>query len=86
MKCNFSTNEITRDTIELEEKEITPSRCFKYVGSILQSNKDIQQNLTYRIKCDGQKWRAATRILCDRGMPLKQKGKFYRTDHNNYMD
>lgn len=25
MECNFKTNETTRDTLKLEEKEITPS-------------------------------------------------------------
>ena len=77
MECNFSTNEITRNTIKLEEKEIDSSRCFKYLGFIFQSNGNIQQDVTHRMKGGWKKWRAATRI-CDRGL-LKLKGKFYRT-------
>lgn len=38
MECNYSTNEITRGTIKLEEKEIAPSVCFKYLEYIFQSN------------------------------------------------
>ena len=32
IKCNFSTNDITRDTILVEEKEIALSGFFKYFG------------------------------------------------------
>ena len=32
-----------------------------------------------RIKCEWLKWRATSGVLCDRGVPLKLKGKFYLT-------
>ena len=66
------------DTIKLEEKGITPSGYFKYLRSIFQSNRDIQQDVTHRIRCGWQKRRAAIGILCDQGVSLKIKGKFYR--------
>ena len=62
-----------KDFINLEEKEIASSGRFKYLKSIFQSSEDIQQDVTHRIKCGWQKWRAATKILCDRYMPLKVK-------------
>lgn len=45
MKCHFNTNEISRDTIKLEEKEIVPSGYFKYLRSIFQNIRDIQQEV-----------------------------------------
>ena len=65
MECNFNTSEITRDTIKLEEKEIASSGCFKYLESIFQSSGDIQQDVTYRMKCEWKKWGAVIEILYD---------------------
>lgn len=35
--------------------------------------------MTHRIKSGWLKWRAATRVLCNKIISLKLKGKFYRT-------
>ncbi|KAK8956527.1 hypothetical protein KSP39_PZI001305 [Platanthera zijinensis] len=35
--------------------------------------------MTHRIQAGWLKWRGASGILCDRKVPLKLKGKFYRT-------
>lgn len=37
---------------------------------------DSQQDVTYSIKYVAKR-RATTKILCDQGVPLKLKGKFY---------
>ena len=51
MQCNFSTNEITRGTIKLQEKEIASSIYFKYIGSIFKSSENTEQDVTHRIQC-----------------------------------
>nr|GEV45445.1 hypothetical protein [Tanacetum cinerariifolium] len=38
----------------------------------------IDEDVAHRIKAAWLKWRAATGVLCDRNVPLKLKGKFYR--------
>jgi hypothetical protein len=50
-----------------------------YLGSMLQKNGDIDEDVSYRIKADWLKWRQASDILCDLRVPLKIKGKFYMT-------
>ena len=78
VECNFSTNEITRNTIELEEKEIAPCECLKYLVFIFQNSGDIQQDVTNGCKCGWKKMEIGYWILCDQSVPLKLKGKLYR--------
>ncbi len=80
LECRFGSQVGTNDgVVRLDGKDLTMSDCFKYLGSIIQKNGDIDQDVAHRIKSGWVKWRAATGVLCDRSIPLKLKGKFYRT-------
>ncbi|KAL6508390.1 hypothetical protein OROHE_021932 [Orobanche hederae] len=52
---------------------------FKYLGSIIQKEGEFEDDVTHRIKAGWLRWRAATGVLCDKKVPLKLKGKFYRS-------
>jgi hypothetical protein len=52
---------------------------FHYLGSMLQKNGDIDEDVSHRIKAGWLKWRQVSDVLCDPRVPLKIKGKFYRT-------
>jgi hypothetical protein len=52
---------------------------FYYLGSMLQKNVDIDEDVSHRIKVDWLKWRQAFGVLCDPRGPLKLKCKLYRT-------
>ena len=45
----------------------------------MQCKGDIDENIDHRIKVGWLKWKNATGVLCDAKMPIKLKGKFYRT-------
>ncbi|KAH0461941.1 hypothetical protein IEQ34_009516 [Dendrobium chrysotoxum] len=49
-----------------------------YLGSIVQSDGDIDEDIISRIQVGWLKWRNASGLLCDRKVPLKLKGKFYK--------
>jgi len=55
------------------------SNHFKYLGSIIQNDGEINNDVNHRIQTSWLKWRSATGVLCDRNIPLWLKGKFYRT-------
>ncbi|GKE76975.1 hypothetical protein Tco_1543095, partial [Tanacetum coccineum] len=61
--------------IRIGEHILEPKESFRYLGSVIHKSED---DLTHRIQVGWLKWRAATGILCDKNVPLKLKGKFYR--------
>ncbi|PHU18190.1 Peroxisomal nicotinamide adenine dinucleotide carrier [Capsicum chinense] len=51
---------------------------FKYLGSVIQSNGEIDEDVSHRIGAGWMKWKLASGVLCDKKVPPKLKGKFYR--------
>ncbi|KAJ0170897.1 hypothetical protein K1T71_013669 [Dendrolimus kikuchii] len=52
---------------------------FKYLGSLLQNNCDIERDVRRRINVAWLKWRQVTGVTCDKLMPLKLKGQIYKS-------
>jgi hypothetical protein len=52
---------------------------FRYLGSMLQKDGDIDEDASHRIKVGWLKWRQASDVLYDPRVPLNLKGKFCRT-------
>ncbi|QHO57433.1 TIR-NBS-LRR type disease resistance protein [Arachis hypogaea] len=42
-------------------------------------NGEIEHDVNHRIQAGWSKWRSASGFICDKKVPLKLKGKFYRT-------
>ena len=78
MECKFSKYEI-RDysIVTLDSQEILISSYFKYLGSIIQKDKEIDSDVNHRIKAGWLNWRSTIGVLCDRNIPLWLKEKFY---------
>jgi hypothetical protein len=79
MKCDFSATTQEEWDVRLDGQVVPKKDTFCYLGSILQKDGDIDEDLSHRIKVGWLKWRQASGILCDPMVPLKLKGKFYRT-------
>ncbi|KAE8701730.1 Mechanosensitive ion channel protein 2 [Hibiscus syriacus] len=78
---NFSGNQNDEDVEVCIEGHVLPSKdCFKYLGSMIHKDGGVNNDVTHRIKVGWLKWRAATGVLCDKKVPLKIKGKFYRME------
>jgi hypothetical protein len=52
---------------------------FRYLGSMLQSDEEIDEDVSHRIRAGWVKWRQTSGVLCDKKVPNKLKDKFYRT-------
>jgi hypothetical protein len=79
MKCDFSTTTQEEGDVRLDGQVIAKKDTFRYLGSMLQKDGDIDEDISHRIKAGWLKWGQASGVLCDLRVPLKLKGKFYRT-------
>ena len=81
LRCDFDKNGNEQNDgieIRLGDQTLRPKESFRYLGSMLHKSGRIDEDVTHRIKVGWLKWRAATGVLCDKKVPLKLKGKFYR--------
>ena len=79
LECKFSDGALeTGVDVQLDTQIIPKRSSFKCLRSIIQGSREIDEDVTYRIGAGWMKWRFASGVLCDKNMPLKLKGKFYR--------
>ncbi|GKA06757.1 retrovirus-related pol polyprotein LINE-1, partial [Tanacetum coccineum] len=64
--------------IGIGDRILQPKESFRYLGSVIHKLGRIDEDVAHRITTGWTKWRAASGVLCDRRIPLKLKGKFYR--------
>ncbi|KAM3246941.1 hypothetical protein P3L10_008708 [Capsicum annuum] len=79
VECKF--NDMRRENevvVKLESQEVGKRESFKYLGSVIQSNGEIDEDVSHRIGAGWMKWKLASGVLCDKKVPPKLKGKFYR--------
>ncbi|KAF3667525.1 putative serine carboxypeptidase-like 18-like [Capsicum annuum] len=79
VECKF--NDVRRENdvvVRLEAQEVGKRDKFKYLGSVIQSNGEIDEAVSHRIGAGWMKWKLASGVLCDKKVPPKLKGKFYR--------
>ena len=77
MRCDFGATH--EGDVSLEGQVVPKRDTFRYLGSMLQRDGDIDEYVSHRIKAGWMKWRQASGVLCDKKVPQKLKGKFYRT-------
>ena len=68
MRCNFGTTTQEED-INLEDQVVPRKDTFRYLGSMLQRDGDIDEDVSHRIKAGWMKWRQASGVLCDKRVP-----------------
>jgi hypothetical protein len=79
MKCDFSATTQEEEDVRLNGQVVPKKSTFRYLGSMLQKNWDIDEDVSHRIKVGWLKRCQASDVLCDPRVPLKLKCKFYRT-------
>ncbi|XP_068086136.1 cuticle protein 18.6-like [Anabrus simplex] len=52
---------------------------FKYLGSVITSDGNIDADVNHHISDGCMKWRSPTGVLFDKRVPVKLKGKVYKT-------
>ena len=79
MYIQKSTTAQEEGDVRLDGQVVPEKDNFRYLGSMLQKDGDIDEDVGHRIKAGWLKWRQATGVLCDSKVAQKLKGKFYRT-------
>ena len=80
LHCHFSAEEGgVANEIAIEGTVIPRVERFKYLGSIIHEDGEIDEAINQRIKSRWQKWKKASGVLSDKRIPLKLKGRVYRT-------
>jgi hypothetical protein len=85
MKCDFSATMQEEGDVRLDGQMVPKKDTFRYMGSMLQKDENMDEDASHRIKAGWLKWRQASYVLCDSMVPLKLKGKFYRTAIRSVM-
>ena len=57
MRCDFGTTTQEKEDISLEGQVVPRNDTFRYLGSMLQRDGDIDEDVSYRIKAGWMKWR-----------------------------
>nr|XP_009606638.1 uncharacterized protein LOC104100961 [Nicotiana tomentosiformis] len=77
LECKFSVGiQEAKMDVKLDTQVIPERDSFKYLGSIIQSNGEIDEDVTHRM--GWLKWRLDFGVLSDRNVPPRLKGKFYK--------
>jgi len=79
MICDFSATRHEGGDVGLDRQVVAQKDIFRYLGSVLQKDGDIDEDVRHRISASWLKWRQASGVLCDRRVPQKIKDKVYRT-------
>ena len=75
------TNRIDDDlqaTIRLGETNIKRVQEFKYLGSTLDSEGEMDKETKHRVQSGWNNCRKVSGVLCDRRVPIKLKGKVHK--------
>jgi hypothetical protein len=78
MRCDFSATRHKEGDISLDGQVVAKKDTFRYLGSMLQKDDDIDEDVRHRISAGWLKWYQASAVLCDKMVPQKLKDKFYR--------
>ncbi|XP_057543859.1 uncharacterized protein LOC130823249 [Amaranthus tricolor] len=77
-KLDDGTSPVSESEVSIDRTVVKSTTKYKYLGSVIQRDGEIDGDANHRIQAGWLKWRAATGVLCDRKFPSKLKGKFYR--------
>ena len=65
------------ETIKMEDKKVPRVKEFKNSGSTVQESGGYEREVKKRVQAGWNGWRRVSRVICDRRLPAKVKGKVY---------
>nr|XP_009618304.1 uncharacterized protein LOC104110496 [Nicotiana tomentosiformis] len=75
LECKFNAESREVGMNVMLESHVIPKRSsFKYLGSVIQEDGEIDEDVAYHIEVGWMKWRLASGVLCDKKVSLGLKG------------
>ena len=68
-----------REPVKILGEELQRVHHFKYLGSSVEETGGMVTEITQRVSAAWINWKRCSGVLCDRRMPVKLKGKVYKT-------
>ena len=65
--------------VDTNGKELKQVDCFKYLGTVMETEGGSNNAVKQRVKSAWMKWREMSGVICDRKMPKKLKSKIYKS-------
>ena len=81
LRCGFSGVERDGGEVTMGGVVIPRVEKFNYLGSIVEEKGDIDDDIKHHIRVGWvgwQKWNKASRVLCDKKIPFRLKGRIYQ--------
>jgi hypothetical protein len=66
MRWGFSTTTREEEKVSLDGQVVPRKDTFRYLGSMLQKDGDIDEDVNHQIKAEWIKWFQASGIICDK--------------------
>ena len=68
-------DERTLVKLKFSKNVFEPLPCFKYLGTVMETEGGSSKAVKQRVKSAWMKWREMSGVICDRKMPMKLKSK-----------
>ena len=65
------------ETVKMEDTKVPRVKEFKYLGSTVQESGSCERKVKKRVQAGWNGWRRVSRVICDRRLPARVKGKVY---------
>ena len=65
------------ETVKMEDTKVPRVKEFKYLGSTVQESGGCEREVKKRVQARWNGWRKVSRVICDRRLPARVKGKMY---------
>jgi hypothetical protein len=65
MRCQFSGEKLNDGYVSFDGRVVSMNNTFRYLGSMLQSEGEIDEDVSHRIRAVWIKWRQTSGVLCD---------------------